>query len=79
MITTFTENDLIQYIYGESSESEKIEIKNALVCDADLEEKFFDLKLDTSLLDRIFFDPSDLTLESVFNFSSRFTLDQKIT
>ena len=79
MITTFTENDLIRYIYGESSESESTEIKNAIICDADLEEKFFDLKLDTSLLDRIFFDPSELTLENVFNFSNHFSLEQKVT
>lgn len=72
MITTFTENDLLRYLYGESTENEKTNIENALVCDAELEAKFFDLKLDSSILDGLLFDPADFTLEKIFNFSSNY-------
>ena len=79
MITAFTEIDLIRYVYGESSENEKTDIEVALICDPELEEKYSDLALNTSLLDRMFFDPSELTLEKIFNFSATFSLKQEIT
>lgn len=72
MITTFTENDLLRYLYGESSENEKTDIENAIVCDSELEAKFFDLKLDSSLLDGLFFDPTDFSLDKIFSFSSKY-------
>ncbi len=75
MITTFTENDLLRYMYGESSDNEKTDIENALVCDSELEAKFFDLKLDSSLLDGLLFDPADFTLDKIFNFSSKYQSD----
>jgi hypothetical protein len=79
MITTFTEIDLIRYLYGESSDNEKTDIENALICDPELEEKYSDLTLNTSLLDCLFFDPSEITLEKIFSFSSNFSLNQKIS
>lgn len=79
MITAFTEIDLIRYVYGESSENEKNDIEIALICDPELEEKYSILSSETSLLDRIFFDPSELTLEKIFNFSSTFSLSQETT
>ncbi|SMD34209.1 hypothetical protein SAMN04488029_1901 [Reichenbachiella faecimaris] len=73
MITTFTENDLLRYLYDESSDNEKTDIENALVCDSELEARFFDLKLDSTLLDELFFDPADFTLEKIFSFSSNYS------
>lgn len=73
MITTFTENDLLRYIYGESTENEKTDIENALVCDAELEAKFCNLKLDSSILDSLWFDPTDFSLDSIFNFSINYS------
>lgn len=72
MITTFTENDLLRYLYGESSENEKANIENALVCDSELEARFCDLKLDSTLLDGLFFDPADFTLDKIFSFSTNY-------
>jgi len=72
MITTFTENDLLRYLYGESTDNEKTSIENALVCDSELEAKYFDLKLDSSLLDGLLFDPADFTLDKIFSFSCNY-------
>lgn len=72
MINTFTENDLLLYLYGEYSEHEKSDIENAIVCDSELEAKFFDLKLESSLLDKLSFDPADFTLDSIFSFSANY-------
>lgn len=72
MINTFTENDILLYLYGEYNEIEKTDIENAIVCDSELEAKFFNLKFERSLLDRLWFDPADFTLDRIFNFSSNY-------
>ncbi|MEP2025599.1 MAG: hypothetical protein ABJH98_16405 [Reichenbachiella sp.] len=72
MITTFTENDLLRYLYNESSDNEKTDIENALVCDSELEARFIDLKLDSTLLDGLLFDPADFSLDKIFNYSSNY-------
>ncbi|MEO9965569.1 MAG: hypothetical protein ABJF11_07270 [Reichenbachiella sp.] len=72
MITTFTENDLLRYIYGEFQDNEKTDIENAIVCDSELEAKFFNLKLDSSILDGLIFDPAEFTIDKIFNFSTNY-------
>ena len=77
MTTLFTDLDLIRYLYEESSDSEKSEIEEAALCDADLGAELFDLKIDLSLLDKLIFSPSDLSLQNIFNFSSSFSVERK--
>ncbi|WP_109832517.1 hypothetical protein [Reichenbachiella versicolor] len=72
MTTLFTELDLMRYIYGESSETEKSEIQNAAMLDADLQEEIFNLEFAKRLLDRLSFDTADLSMEKTFNYSSSF-------
>ena len=70
MIKTFTEDDLIRYVYGESSETEKIEIENAVICDNELEEKLICLKLETKRLDLLTYQPSTITVKKIMDFSA---------
>ncbi len=77
MTTLFTELDLIRYLYDESTESEKSEIEQAALCDSDLGAELFDMKFDLRLLDNLFFNPSDLALQRIFNFSSTYSSEKE--
>jgi len=76
MIKTFTENDLIRYVYGEASENEKTEIESAVICDYELEEKLIDLQSEISFLDRLVYYPSSLTLNNILEYSTSFLKSQ---
>ena len=72
MIKTFTEDDLIRYIYGESSDTEKTEIENAVICDNDLEEKLISLTFETKRLDCLAYQPSVVTLKKIMDYSAAY-------
>jgi hypothetical protein len=44
MIITFTENDLVRYLYDEVSEDERAEIRESLLTDFQLQNKISELK-----------------------------------
>ncbi len=44
MIKTFTENDLVRFLYDEVSEEEKAEIRESLLTDIQLQTKINELK-----------------------------------
>ena len=53
MTKTFTQNDLIRYIYDETSNAESSEIQQALLCDGSLQEEYKKLSGVTSMLDEL--------------------------
>ena len=53
MTKTFTQNDLIRYIYDETSNEESSEIQQALLCDGSLQEAYKELSGVTSMLDEL--------------------------
>lgn len=53
MIKTFTQNDLIRYIYDETSNAESSEIQQALLCDGSLQEEYKSLSGVISMLDEL--------------------------
>lgn len=53
MIKTFTQNDLIRYIYDETSHAESSEIQQALLCDGSLQEEYKSLSGVISMLDEL--------------------------
>ena len=53
MIKTFTQNDLIRYIYDETSNAESTEIQQALLCDGSLQEEYKSLSGVKSMLDEL--------------------------
>ncbi|MEQ9402220.1 MAG: hypothetical protein RIM99_01435 [Cyclobacteriaceae bacterium] len=44
MIKTFTENDLVRFLYDEVSEDERVEIKESLLTDNQLQNKISELR-----------------------------------
>ena len=53
MTKTFTQNDLIRYIYDETSNAESSEIQQALLCSGSLQEEYKSLSGVISMLDEL--------------------------
>ena len=53
MTKTFTQNDLIRYIYDETSNAESSEIQQALLCNGSLQEEYKSLTGVISMLDEL--------------------------
>jgi hypothetical protein len=64
MTKTFTQNDLIRYIYDETSNTESTEIKQALLCDDSLNEEYKSLSGVVSMLDELLETGSSYSAQS---------------
>ena len=53
MTKTFTQNDLIRYIYDETSNAESSEIQQALLCNGSLQDEYKSLSGVISMLDEL--------------------------
>jgi hypothetical protein len=69
MIKTFTQNDLIRYLYHETTEAEAREIDNALVCDAELRQQYASLCAMKRNLDEAELQPSSATVLNILSYS----------
>lgn len=69
MIKTFTQNDLIKYIYHETTDKEKKDIEEALLFDNELFEAYRNIAEITQELDRIEYTPSDKVINKILNYS----------
>ena len=69
MIRTFTQDDLLRYVYHETSEQETSEIEQALLCDADLQLKFKEMCMVINALDVAKCSPSDRVVDNILNYS----------
>jgi len=63
MTKTFTQNDLIRFIYDETSHVESTEIQHALLCDYKLQEEYKNLSSTKSMLDELM-EPSPSSKKS---------------
>ena len=70
MNTTFTQENLIQFFYGELSPTRQIELFNALEIDANLKNEYELLKKDMELLDSINESPSKTSVRILLEESS---------
>ncbi|MBR9997397.1 MAG: hypothetical protein KFF73_00430 [Cyclobacteriaceae bacterium] len=74
MTKTFTQNDLIRYIYQENNEQEEKDIEEALLMDNDLFEAYREIAEITEVLNRIDLCPSDQTINKILNYSKSINL-----
>ena len=72
MIKLFTQNDLIKFLYHETSEEETKEINKALMCDAELQAMYGELKAAIGELDRDQLEPSSATTLNILAYSRSF-------
>ena len=69
MTKTFTQNDLIRYLYHETSETETREINKTLICDAELQMQFKELLATKSQLDSARLQPSKTAVQNILNYA----------
>jgi len=69
MTKVFTQNDLIKFLYHETSEEESREINRALLCDSELQALFNELKAMIAQLDDAQMEPSTSTVLNILSYS----------
>ena len=69
MIKTFTQDDLIRFLYQETTEEENLELKRALKHDSELALQFNELKATIKNLDDTLIEPSQKVIDNILNYS----------
>ena len=77
MIKTFTQDDVVRYIYNETSDKENKEIEYALSIDSDLQDVYNEMTAIKDQLDQTYKLPSDKVTENIMNYSNSFNLRSK--
>lgn len=75
MEQSFTKNDLIRYIYEETSTAESLAIQEALVEDCLLSEEYVELRQGLQQLPKVSFDPAPATIQNILRYSQRTALE----
>lgn len=74
MIKTFTQDDVVRYIYGETSEEENAEMLNSFLFDDDLAKTYANLSEIVSGLSDAEKSPSDKTVDNILSYSKSYHL-----
>ena len=69
MIKTFTQTDLIRYLYHETTEAESKEISKAILCDNELQALYNELSSMIQEMDSVQLQPSPGTVLSILSYS----------
>ena len=77
MTKTFTQDDVIRYIYQETSEKENGEIEKAMLCDAQLQEMYKDFVSIKKDLNKSQKQPSEQVINNILNYSKSLNLPSK--
>ncbi|MEQ8240149.1 MAG: hypothetical protein RIA69_13100 [Cyclobacteriaceae bacterium] len=72
MTKTFTENDLLRFIYNDLSKVQHDEIQSAIFTDGALQEKLVELQNTKLRLDKIVYKPSRKTINSILAYSAAY-------
>lgn len=74
MIKTFTQDDVVRYIYEETSEEENAEIISAMLFDDELADTYSSFREIFSSLDLAIKAPSDRTIDAITSYSKSYHL-----
>ncbi len=74
MIRTFTQDDLIRYVYHETTEAESKEIEQAMLFDAELEARYNEINGIKKRLDSAEQTPSDRVIANILDYSKSLNL-----
>lgn len=69
MIKTFTHDDVIRYVYEETSPEENLLIEDALMAEPELTTFFMDTLEMRALLNRVEREPRPATVDAILNYS----------
>ena len=73
MTKTFTQDDLIRYIYSDMDPIEKSQIEQALMCDNELLDEYHQLRAVIKEIDKVKIDPSDKVISRILDYSKSLT------
>ncbi|TDB63616.1 hypothetical protein [Arundinibacter roseus] len=76
MTKTFTYDDVVRYLYAETSPQENDDIVEALASDAEMLAFYLDSLELQAQMDRIVRTPSEKVTEKIFSYSRQFTTTQ---
>ena len=68
MTKTFTQNDLIRFIYRETTEEEASEINRVLSSDPELNRQYRELLMTTKGLEKAALQPSERAVEGIMDY-----------
>ena len=74
MIKTFTQDDLVRYIYQETNAEETIEIETALIFDEGLSDRYNELSKTVDLLKQVQVKPSESCIDKILSYSKSYDL-----
>lgn len=66
MIKTFTHNDVVRYVYNETTKKETAEIAIALQHDEELRSFYNECKQTINLVEMVMLEPSNSVLEKIY-------------
>jgi len=69
MIQTFTQDDLIRYLYHETTEKENREIDKALISDHELQKQYKELVAMKNQLDAVRVEPTEKCISNILNYA----------
>lgn len=69
MTQIFTQDDLIRYLYHETTETETREIDKALICDSELQAQYKELVAMKKQLDVIRMEPSEGCVNGILHYA----------
>ena len=69
MTKTFTQDDLIRFLYHETSEEETKEINKALLCDNVLLAQYKELNAVSKQLNTLKLEPSQASIKNILNYA----------
>lgn len=69
MIKTFTQNDLIRYLYHETTEKEEQEINKALLSDSELRAMYTSMSAIKKEMDNAQLEPSPATVLNILSYA----------
>ena len=72
MIKTFTNDDVIRYVYEETSEEENLLIEETMMAEPDLMTFFLDMLDTCSLLNRVQRKPREQTVQNILAYSQHY-------
>ncbi|WP_234736910.1 hypothetical protein [Tellurirhabdus bombi] len=73
MIKTFTNDDVIRYVYEETTVEENFLIEDALMAEPDLMAFYLDTLEIKLLMNKIERQPSDRSIQNILNYSSTYS------
>ena len=74
MIKTFTQDDVIRYLYNEVTIEESSELEQALICDSELQETYKKFGTLKHQLNTVIKTPSQAVAQTILNYSKNFNL-----